>query len=273
MSEGPNPVVETYSRLAALYDEERNQNSCWGRATKEALAGLVLSGRHRRVADVGCGTGRALVELAARCDTGVEFVGVEPARAMRERARAHTAHLRNVRVLDGAFEQLPLETDSVDYLYSLMAFHWVTDARRAVAEVARVLRAEGELDLVFIGRRNGREFIRKTTPVFMRHMGPALLLRSAAMRKQFTLEEARALFAEAFAGPELSVRESFDTYYDTLEGHWGWWVRIEGQFLDIPPERKEACDREVRAALAELETGRGIPYTIHSLHVRVRRQA
>lgn len=273
MSDGSNPVIETYSRLAPLYDEERNLNSCWGRATKEALAGIDLEERYRRVVDVGCGTGRALIELAARARPVVEFIGIEPARAMRARARELTTHLKNVRVSDGAFERLPLDSASVDYLYSLMAFHWVTDPARAVAEIARVLRLDGELDLIFIGRRNGREFIKKTTPIFLKHMGPALLLKSAAMRKQFTLEEARSLFGGVFKETELSVRESYDTYYDTLEGHWGWWVRIEGQFLGLPPERKDACDREVRAALAQLQTERGIPYTIHSLHVRLRRRS
>ncbi|MGA8100777.1 MAG: hypothetical protein WB869_01410, partial [Candidatus Acidiferrales bacterium] len=61
------------------------------------------------------------------------------------------------------------------------------------------------------------------------------------------------------------------TYYDTLEGHWGWWVRIEGHFLQMPPDTKEACDQEVKAALESLAGERGIPYTIHQLHVKVRR--
>lgn len=48
-------------------------------------------------------------------------------------------------------------------------------------------------------------------------------------------------------------------------------MRIEGQTLDIAPEKKADCDAAVRAALATLETERGIPYTVHLLHVRLRR--
>jgi hypothetical protein len=73
-----------------------------------------------------------------------------------------------------------------------------------------------------------------------------------------------------FDPARLAVEESSETYYDTLEGHWGWWVRIEGHFVDIPPERKQQCDREVRVALSHLERAEGIPYTIHQLRVRVR---
>jgi len=66
------------------------------------------------------------------------------------------------------------------------------------------------------------------------------------------------------------VAESYHTYHDTLDGHWGWWVRIEGQFVDIPPGRQAECDRAVRDALASLATDAHIPYTVHLLHVRLR---
>ena len=185
-------------------------------------------------------------------------------------ALARTAQYPNVRVLDGAFEDLPLESRSVDYLYSVLAFHWTTNLEKSVAELARVLKPDGEMDLTFIGRHNGREFIRKTTPVFFKHMTPALMVEAASLRKQMTLDEATALFRTAFSSPRLSVTESYHTYYDTLEGHWSWWVRIEGQFVNIPPEKKAECDQAVRAAISTLETDKGIPYTVHLLHVRLR---
>ena len=126
------------------------------------------------------------------------------------------------------------------------------------------------MDLIFIGRDNGREFIRKTTPIFCKFLGPARLLQSAGLRKQLTKDAALDLFDGAFPGRHLSVEESFETFYDTLDGHWNWWVRIEGHFVDIPPEKKEACDAAVKAALATLDTPQGIPYTVHLLHVKVR---
>ena len=47
-------------------------------------------------------------------------------------------------------------------------------------------------------------------------------------------EEAFRLFSRAFEPSRLSVGESYDTYYDSLEGHWGWWARIEGHFVQMP---------------------------------------
>jgi hypothetical protein len=52
---------------------------------------------------------------------------------------------------------------------------------------------------------------------------------------------------------------------------WGWWVRIEGHFVQMPITTKHRCDQEVKEALQNLSSQQGIPYTIHRLHVRLRR--
>jgi ubiquinone/menaquinone biosynthesis C-methylase UbiE len=266
-----NPIVETYSRLANRYDDARNVRSCWGRASDKAFASIDFKGDYRLILDVGCGTGRALARLAPSVWPGVRLVGIDPALNMRKLALRRVRRFPNIEIHEGSFERIPLEAGSVDYLFSIFAFHWTTDPRAAVRELGRVLRPHGEMDVFFIGRNNGREFIQKTTPIFMKYMGPALLLESARMRKQLTKDQAYQLFAPTFHPPELSIEESYDTYWDTLEGHWGWWVRIEGQFMQIPPLRRAECDREVERALQELAQPAGIPYTIHQLHVKLRR--
>jgi hypothetical protein len=127
------------------------------------------------------------------------------------------------------------------------------------------------MDLFFIGRNNGREFIQATTRIFLKHMGPALLLESASMRKQLTKTAASQLFTQSFNPAQLSVEESYETYYDSLEGHWAWWVRIEGHFMRIPHGKRSACDHEARLAIANLVRSNHIPYTLHQLHVKLRR--
>lgn len=272
MSVSLNPIVETYSRLAHEYDDDANFQSCWGRASERALSLIRLLGDYRVVVDMGCGSGRAIHALAASAPPHTQFVGIDPAENMCHIATQKTALQKGVQIRQGSFENIPLESASVDYLYSILAFHWVTDLAASVAELARVLKPNGEMDLFFIGRDNGREFIQKTSAIFLKYMGPALLLDSARLRKQLTRDAALQLFAGAFEPSCLSVEESFWTYFDTLEGHWSWWVRVEGHFVKIPPEKKAACDQDVRAALQALKEPRGIPYTIHELHVRVRRR-
>ena len=273
MSVSVNPIVETYSRLAHEYDDEANFQSCWGRASERALSSIHVLGDHRLVVDMGCGSGRAIHALAAAAPPHTQFVGIDPAENMCRVAAQKTALQKGVQVRQGSFENIPIESASVDYLYSILAFHWVTDLAASVAELARVLKPNGEMDLFFIGRDNGREFIQKTSAIFLKYMGPALLLDSARLRKQLTRDAALQLFSGVFEPSCLSVEESFRTYFDTLEGHWSWWVRVEGHFVKIPPEKKTQCDREVRAALQTLSEPRGIPYTIHELHVRVHRRS
>lgn len=264
-----NPIVETYSKLADEYDHEGNVDSCWGLVTKQAGEQIRLKDSYRCVADVGCGTGWTVADLARRAPE-VDFLGVDPAANMCARARALTADLPNVTILQGSFEELPLETNSMDYLYSTLAFHWCTDVNQAAQQLTRVLKDDGEMDLVFIGRDNGREFIRVTTPIFLKYMGPKLLLESAGLRKQLERQEAQELFEGAFRNRKVTVEESWHTYHDSLEGHWQWWVRIEGHFVQIPPEKKEACDTAIKAAIATLGGDDQIPYTVHLLHVSVR---
>jgi ubiquinone/menaquinone biosynthesis C-methylase UbiE len=266
-----NTVIESYSRLASQYEDPENLNSCWGAVTRYSLDHLVmLHEKHKIVVDVGCGVGRELAHLALSRSPEAMFIGIEPAAKMRERALARTAPLANVQILDGSFENLPLENSSVDYLYSILGFHWTTDLEKSVAELARVLKSTGEMDLTFIGRHNGREFIQQTTPVFMKYMTPAMLVRAALLRKQLTVEAALALFANVFGPRRLSVTETYHTYYDTLDGHWSWWLRIEGQLVNIPESVRADCDQEVRAAIGKLATDKGIPYTVHLLHARLR---
>jgi ubiquinone/menaquinone biosynthesis C-methylase UbiE len=263
-----NPIVETYSRLADQYDDQSNDRSCWGKATQKAIASIRLKPDHRDILDMGCGTGKALAHFAS-VPSQRRFIGVDPAENMRLHAQERTRAFPNVEIRDGCFESIPVRAQSVDYLYSIFAFHWTTDLEASVREISRVLRKGSEAELFFIGRDNGREFILKTTPIFLKYMGPSLLLKSTRMRKQLTKDAAFQLFSRYFGSSRTSMEESHNTYYDTLEGHWGWWVRIEGHFVQIPPEKKPACDAEVQATLLRLSEPEGIPYTIHQLHVHV----
>jgi SAM-dependent methyltransferase len=94
-----------------------------------------------RVVDVGAGTGRLSVALAA---LGHDVLAVEPDDAMRTVAEAalpgHT--------VAGTAEQLPVDDASVDAVVAGQAYHWF-DPERAHPEIARVLRPGGSLGLVW----------------------------------------------------------------------------------------------------------------------------
>src|SRR2546426_8496269 len=94
----------------------------------------------------------------------------------------------------------------------------------------------------------------KTTPVFFKYMTLATMVEAVSLRKQLRLEEATALFREAFDSSGLTVTESYHTYYDTLDGHWGWWMRIEGQLVNVPSDQKTECNQRSEEHTSELQS-------------------
>lgn len=273
VSEAPTTVIQSYSDSAMEYESDANQNSCWGAATNDALDKIHLNRRYKSILDVGCGTGRLLQDLASNSPADVRFVGIEPAEEMRKVAQDRLSEFANISIADGRFEELPIPSRSVDYLYSTFAFHWVTDVDAAVREIKRALSEDGEMDLFFTGRDTGREFTAVTTPVFLKYMGASGLCESTEMRNHLTRETALKLFGDAFKESQLAVEESFTTYRDDLDGHWSWWqARATGHFAALPAHKRNQCYQEIRKALETTHDGVGVPYTVHALHVKVRTQ-
>src|SRR5258708_36613267 len=130
----PNPVVETYSLLAEKYDDELNLQSCWGRAADKIQCSLVIEDNDEVVLDVGCGTGRALSQMASRSRPNIQFIGVEPAENMRKCALRRIESRPNIGILVGCFEKFPVSPNPSNYLFTIFSFHWVTNLRASVLE-------------------------------------------------------------------------------------------------------------------------------------------
>jgi SAM-dependent methyltransferase len=94
------------------------------------------------VLDLGAGTGKLTRQLHER---GLRCVAAEPSPAMR---RVFGRVLPGVPTVGSTAEQVPLADDTVDAVVVAQAFHWF-DARAALAEIDRVLRPRGWLNLVW----------------------------------------------------------------------------------------------------------------------------
>lgn len=121
-------------RSAVDYDRGRPG---WPVAAVE-VAGL---GSSATVVDVGAGTGKLTKVLASHFET---VIGVEPLDGMR----ALLETVPGIEVHAGRAEELPLPDSSVDGVFVAEAFHWFASPE-AVAELARVLRPEGCLVLMW----------------------------------------------------------------------------------------------------------------------------
>ena len=111
-----------------------------------------------RVCDLAAGTGKLTRLLVGR---GYAVVAVEPVAGMR----AQLAEvLPDVEVLDGTAEAIPLPDGTLDAVTVAQAFHWFR-VDEALAEIARVLRPDGTLALVFNRRDESVEWVRRMSEV------------------------------------------------------------------------------------------------------------
>ncbi len=102
-----------------------------------------------RLLDVGCGLGDAARALSASLGASGQVVGIDASAVMLEVARARTAAaICPMRFTVGDALALDEPDGSFDAARSERTLQWVADPRRAVDELARVLRPGGRLALI-----------------------------------------------------------------------------------------------------------------------------
>ena len=103
----------------------------------------LLGGARGRIVEIGAGTG---LNIAHYPDGIAELVLAEPEPGMRRRlARRLQRHAHVARIIDASAERLPLADASVDTVVSTLVLCTVDDPERALREIARVLRPDGQL--------------------------------------------------------------------------------------------------------------------------------
>ncbi len=102
-----------------------------------------------KIVDIGAGAGIDSMIAAKLVGDDGEVVGVDMTPAMLERARraAREAGKDNVRFVQGHAEELPVEDEWADVVISNGVLNLVPDKTRAVAEMYRVLKPGGRLQI------------------------------------------------------------------------------------------------------------------------------
>jgi arsenite methyltransferase len=101
------------------------------------------------VLDLGCGAGTDLLIAAQMVGPDGRAIGIDMTATMLERARESAAEmgLENVEFHQGLIESLPLEDESVDVVISNGVIDLVPDKDAVFAEIDRVLRPGGRLQI------------------------------------------------------------------------------------------------------------------------------
>jgi ArsR family transcriptional regulator len=146
---------EFFEGAAGEWDQIRRK--LYGHAY-EQLALLALLPADWVVADLGCGTGHVVIELA-RCVQHV--IGVDRSLPMLQTARDRVAGMDNVTLHQGDLESVPVADDACDAAVLMLVLTYVTEPTAALREARRILRPGGRLVVLDLLRHDDEEFRRR----------------------------------------------------------------------------------------------------------------
>lgn len=136
----------------AVFDDEAKSYDKWyktklgnfvDKVEKECAFSLFDIKQGMRVLDIGCGTGNYSIELS---DLGCEVTGIDVSDDMlniareKSRIKGYDIDFYNMNVYD-----LEFEDEYFDAVFSMAAFEFVEDIERALEEIFRVIKKDGEI--------------------------------------------------------------------------------------------------------------------------------
>jgi ArsR family transcriptional regulator len=133
---------EFFSSSAGQWDRVRDE-LFGSRFHLTALA--AFCGAESVVGDLGCGTGQVSAVLAPFV---ARVIAVDGSAAMVQAARKRLQGFENVDLRRGELEALPIDDARLDAAMLMLVLHHVPEPRRALLDVARVLKPEGRVVLV-----------------------------------------------------------------------------------------------------------------------------
>jgi len=198
LSNGGRRAEEFFAGAAGRWDKLRREQY----GDRYAVTGLLsLLPETTVVADLGCGTGTTLADLAPHVRRAI---GVDSSSEMLKAARKRTRELDNVELHRATLESLPIQDGECDAAVMFLALTYVAEPRIVLGEMARILRPGGKAVIVDLLSHDREEF---RLEMGQRHLGfEARELEALAGDAGLECLTARSLAPEPGArGPALLV--------------------------------------------------------------------
>ncbi len=133
-------IAKGFSLAAQDYDEFAEAQE---QIAYTALS-LIPENEYTCALDIGCGTGRHTYALVDYCQ---QVTGVDLAPGMIAQAQQQYPEIR---FLEGMAEQLPLEENCMELVFSSMALQWCLSPLQVMSEIFRVMKNRGTASLAIM---------------------------------------------------------------------------------------------------------------------------
>ncbi len=146
---------------------------------------LKLAGKDAKILEVGCGTGRLLVDARA---AGYRVDGLDASPHMLEELRAKLGENEQIEVVVGEAAKIPKPDNTYDLVYAIRLLNQTESPAYALQTVAEMLRVtkDGGLTLV--------EFVNEARPRWGVNKRPTTRLKFSDVRKRGESEGAEHVF-------------------------------------------------------------------------------
>lgn len=111
----------------------------------EKILSLLQIGRNDVVLDLGAGPGYFALPAASLTTGKVFALDVEPKMLEMLEQKVNQFSLKNIHLLKGNIEDIPMENNQADRIIASLVLHEVESLPKAVQEIDRVLKPEGRL--------------------------------------------------------------------------------------------------------------------------------
>ena len=189
----------------------------------------------------------------------MQGIGIEPADGMRDIAAEKYGDNPAYTIDAGSFESLPVGDRTVDKIVSTLALHWVKSLDVAAAEMRRVLKDTGSLDILMIAKDDGQHFKRAIVNALRNHLTFAQIMDTAALVQRATPEDIKAAFSPFDDCFKVDVVKHTDTVFGSFDEHMKWWkARSTPVIAEV--EDKDRFMIDLQAELEMIATDQGIPF-------------